>query len=170
MLALGSRPKGSPSPAWPSAPCRCTRPATPELVWVAVNRALDDATAATEPERQHRLATVVVGGGATGVELAKMLPADASRHGLAPDRRCGSSRRAPPSWPAPHPSWSTRPAESFLSLDAIEWDYRQSVSLPGSNYGSPGERRTLGRDRFDHVRRRLRLCDRTGADTHSQPV
>jgi NADH:ubiquinone reductase (H+-translocating) len=47
------------------------------------HRALDDAAAATEPERQHRPATVVVGGGgATGVELA----AEASRHGLAPDR------------------------------------------------------------------------------------
>ena len=29
VLALGSRPTTSPSPAWPSARCRCTRPATP---------------------------------------------------------------------------------------------------------------------------------------------
>ena len=53
--------------------------------------ALTAAAAATDTERQHRLATVVVGGGgATGVELAgelaEMLPAEASRHGLAPDR------------------------------------------------------------------------------------
>ena len=131
MLALGSRPNDFAIPGLAQRALSLYSASDAELVWVAVNRALDDATAATEPERQHRLATVVVGGGATGVELAKMLPADASRHGLAPDRRCGSSRRAPPSWPAPHPSWSTRPAESFLSLDAIEWDYRQSVSLPG---------------------------------------
>jgi NADH dehydrogenase FAD-containing subunit len=56
----------------------------------AVNTALTAAAAATDPERQRRLATVVVGGGATGVELAgelaEMLPAVASRHGLAPDR------------------------------------------------------------------------------------
>ena len=62
-----------------------------ERVWAAVMTALTAAAAATDPERQHRLATVVVGGGgATGVELAgelaEMLPAEASRHGLAPDR------------------------------------------------------------------------------------
>ncbi|HEY6689122.1 MAG TPA: FAD-dependent oxidoreductase, partial [Propionibacteriaceae bacterium] len=60
-------------------------------VWAAVNRALDDAAAAADPEGQRRLATVVVGGGgATGVELAgelaEMLPKVASGHGLAPDR------------------------------------------------------------------------------------
>jgi NADH:ubiquinone reductase (H+-translocating) len=62
-----------------------------ERVWAAVMTALTATAAATDPERQHRLATVVVGGGgATGVELAgelaEMLPAEASRHGLAPDR------------------------------------------------------------------------------------
>jgi NADH dehydrogenase len=58
-----------------------------ERVWAAVNRALDDAAAAADPERQRHLATVVVGGGgATGVELAEMLPEVANGHGLAPDR------------------------------------------------------------------------------------
>jgi NADH dehydrogenase FAD-containing subunit len=66
--------------------------------------------AATDPERQHRLATVVVGGGgATGIELAgelaEMLPAEASRHGLAPDRPAvWLIEASPPSWPAPPPS------------------------------------------------------------------
>ena len=87
MLALGSRPNDFAIPGLAQRALSLYSASDAELVWVAVNRALDDATAATEPERQHRLATVVVGGGgATGVELAEMLPADASRHGLAPDR------------------------------------------------------------------------------------
>jgi NADH:ubiquinone reductase (H+-translocating) len=62
-----------------------------ERVWAAVMTALTAAAAATDSERQRCLATVVVGGsGATGVELAgelaEMLPAEASRRGLAPDR------------------------------------------------------------------------------------
>ena len=134
VLALGSRPNDFAIPGLAQRALSLYSASDAEQVWAAVMTALTAAAAATDPERQHRLATVVVGGGgATGVELAgelaEMLPAEASRHGLAPDRPpCGSSRRAPPSWPAPHPSWSTRPAESFLSLDAIEWDYRQSVS------------------------------------------
>jgi NADH dehydrogenase FAD-containing subunit len=60
-------------------------------VWAPVGKALDAAAAVAGPERQRRLATVVVGGGgATGVklasELAEILPAVASGHGLAPDR------------------------------------------------------------------------------------
>ena len=56
-------------------------------MWAAVNKALDAAAAATDPERQRCLATVVVGGGgATGVELAgelaEILPEVASGHGL----------------------------------------------------------------------------------------
>ena len=59
-----------------------------EQVWAAVGNALTAAAAATDPGEQRRLATVVVGGGgATGVELAgelaEILPAVASGHGLA---------------------------------------------------------------------------------------
>ena len=60
-------------------------------MWAAVGNALTAAAAVADPERQRRLATVVVGGGgATGVELAgelaEVLPAVASGHGLAADR------------------------------------------------------------------------------------
>jgi hypothetical protein len=41
-----------------------------EQVWAVVNHAIATAAKAADPERQRRLATVVVGGGgATGVEL-----------------------------------------------------------------------------------------------------
>jgi NADH dehydrogenase FAD-containing subunit len=72
--------------------------------------ALRTAAAATDPERQRCLATVVVGGGgATGAklagELAEMLPEAADRHGLASDRPAVWLVEAgPPSWPAPHRS------------------------------------------------------------------
>ena len=84
-----------------------------ERVWEAVNKALTAAAAAADPEQQRRLATVVVGGGgATGVELAgelaEILPKVASQataaDGARPGRPCSWSRRAPPSWPAPHRS------------------------------------------------------------------
>src|SRR5205814_1055623 len=62
-----------------------------ERAWAAASAALAAAAAVSDPEQQRRLATVVVGGGgATGVELAgelaEMLPEEAGRHGLAPDR------------------------------------------------------------------------------------
>jgi len=90
VLALGSRPNDFAIPGLAQRSLSLYSASDAERVWAAVNRALDDAAAA-DPERQQRLATVVVGGGgATGVELAgelaEMLPEEASRHGLAPDR------------------------------------------------------------------------------------
>src|SRR5512133_2402427 len=91
VLARGSRPNDFAVPGLAQRALSLYSASDAERVWAAVMTALTAAAAATEPERQHRLATVVVGGGgATGVELAgelaEMLPAEASRHGLAPDR------------------------------------------------------------------------------------
>ena len=59
-------------------------------MWEAVSKALTAAAADADPAQERRLATVVVGGGATGVELAgelaEILPKVVSGHGLAPDR------------------------------------------------------------------------------------
>jgi len=91
VLALGSRPNDFAIPGLAERTLSVYSASDAERVWAAVNKALDDAAAATDPERQRCLATVVVGGGgATGVELAgelaEVLPAVASSHGLAPDR------------------------------------------------------------------------------------
>ena len=91
VLALGSRPNDFAIPGLAQRALSLYSASDAERVWAAVMTALTAAAAATDPERQHRLATVVVGGGgATGVELAgelaEMLPEEASRHGLAPDR------------------------------------------------------------------------------------
>jgi NADH:ubiquinone reductase (H+-translocating) len=61
-----------------------------EQVWTAVNKSLETAASATDPELRRRLVTVVVGGGgATGVELAgelaEAMPKVARRLGLATD-------------------------------------------------------------------------------------
>ena len=90
VLALGSRPNDFAIPGLAQRALSLYSASDAERVWTAVKRALDDAATA-DPERQRRLATVVVGGGgATGVELAgelaEMLPEVASGHGLAPDR------------------------------------------------------------------------------------
>ena len=90
VLALGSRPNDFAIPGLAQRALSLYSASDAERVWAAVKRALDDAATA-DPERQRRLATVVVGGGgATGVELAgelaEMLPEVASGHGLAPDR------------------------------------------------------------------------------------
>jgi NADH dehydrogenase len=91
VLALGSRPNDFAIPGMAERALSLYSANDAQRVWAAVNRALDDAAAAADPEGQRRLATVVIGGGgATGVELAgelaEMLPKVASGHGLAPDR------------------------------------------------------------------------------------
>src|SRR5438067_8016315 len=91
VLALGSRPNDFAIPGLAQRALSLYSASDAERVWAAVNKALDDAAGAADPERQRRLATVVVGGGgATGVELAgelaEMLPELASGHGLAPGR------------------------------------------------------------------------------------
>jgi NADH:ubiquinone reductase (H+-translocating) len=91
VLALGSRPNDFAIPGLAQRALSLYSANDAERVWAAAMTTLMDAAAASDPERQRRLATVVVGGGgATGVELAgelaEMLPEEASRHGLAPDR------------------------------------------------------------------------------------
>ena len=91
VLALGSRPNDFAIPGLAQRALSLYSASDAEQVWAAINRALDDAAAVADPDRQRRLATVVVGGGgATGVELAgelaEMLPEVASGHGLASDR------------------------------------------------------------------------------------
>jgi NADH:ubiquinone reductase (H+-translocating) len=91
VLALGSRPNDFAIPGLAQRALSVYSASDAERVWAAVSQALDDAAAATDPERQRHLATVVVGGGgATGVELAgelaAILPQVASDHGLAPGR------------------------------------------------------------------------------------
>ena len=91
VLALGSRPNDFAIPGLAERALSLYSASDAERVWSAVSKALTAAAAAATPERQRRLATVVVGGGgATGVELAgelaEILPAVASRHGLAPGR------------------------------------------------------------------------------------
>ena len=98
VLALGSRPNDFAIPRLAERALSLYSASDAQRVWAAVNRALDDAAAAPDVERQRRLATVVVGGGgATGVELAgelaEMLPEVASGHGLAPDRPARSGVR-----------------------------------------------------------------------------
>ena len=91
MLALGSRPNDFAIPGLAQRTLSVYSAGDAERVWEAVGQALTAAAAAADPGQQRRLATVVVGGGgATGVELAgelaEVLPAEATRHGLAPDR------------------------------------------------------------------------------------
>jgi len=91
VLALGSRPNDFAIPGLEQRALSLYSASDAERVWAAISKALDAAAGATDPGRQRRLATVVVGGGgATGVELAgelaEMLPEVASGHGLAPDR------------------------------------------------------------------------------------
>jgi NADH:ubiquinone reductase (H+-translocating) len=91
VLALGSRPNDFAIPGLAQRTLSLYSASDADRVWTAVNRALAAAAAAPDPAEQRRLGTVVVGGGgATGVELAgelaEMLPAVASGHGLAPDR------------------------------------------------------------------------------------
>jgi NADH:ubiquinone reductase (H+-translocating) len=91
VLALGSRPNDFAIPGLAERTISLYSVADAERVWAAVNDTIGAAARATDPERQRRLATVVVGGGgATGVELAgelaEMLPEVARGHGLAPDR------------------------------------------------------------------------------------
>jgi NADH dehydrogenase len=91
VLALGSRPNDFAIPGLAQRTLSLYSASDAERVWAAVSEALTAAAADTDPERQRRLATVVVGGGgATGVELAgelaEMLPEVARRHGIATDR------------------------------------------------------------------------------------
>jgi NADH dehydrogenase len=88
VLALGSRPNDFAIPGLAQRALSLYSASDAEQVWAAVGNALTAAAAATDPGEQRRLATVVVGGGgATGVELAgelaEILPAVASGHGLA---------------------------------------------------------------------------------------
>jgi NADH dehydrogenase len=91
VLALGSRPNDFAIPGLAQRTLSLYSASDAERVWAAVGKTLTAAAAATDPERQRCLATVVVGGGgATGVELAgelaEILPGMASGHGLAPNR------------------------------------------------------------------------------------
>jgi NADH:ubiquinone reductase (H+-translocating) len=90
VLALGSRPNDFAIPGLAQRTLSLYSAGDAERVWAAVNKVLEDAAAARDPERQRCLATVVVGGGgATGVELAgelaEVLPEVAGGHGLARD-------------------------------------------------------------------------------------
>jgi NADH:ubiquinone reductase (H+-translocating) len=91
LLALGSRPNDFAIPGLAERALSLYSVEDAERVWAAANRAVVAAARDPDPERQRRLATVVIGGGgATGVELAgelaEMLPEVARRHGLQPDR------------------------------------------------------------------------------------
>jgi NADH:quinone reductase (non-electrogenic) len=91
VLALGSRPNDFAIPGLAQRALSLYSASDAERVWEAVGTALTSAAAATDPDRQRCLATVVVGGGgATGVELAgelaEVLPEVAKAHGLAPER------------------------------------------------------------------------------------
>jgi NADH:ubiquinone reductase (H+-translocating) len=91
VLALGSRPNDFAIPGLADRALSLYSASDAERVWAAVSNALTAAAAETGPERQHRLATVVVGGGgATGVELAgelaEILPEAVRSRGLAPGR------------------------------------------------------------------------------------
>src|SRR4029453_8005479 len=64
VLALGSRPNDFAIPGLAERALSLYSSTDAERVWAAVNTALTAAAAATDPERQQRLATgVVVGGG-----------------------------------------------------------------------------------------------------------
>jgi NADH:ubiquinone reductase (H+-translocating) len=91
VLALGSKPNDFDIPGLAQRAISLYSASDAERVWTAASKALTAAAAEADPERQRRLATVVVGGGgATGVEtageLAEIMPAVASSHGLAPGR------------------------------------------------------------------------------------
>jgi NADH dehydrogenase len=91
VLALGSRPNDFAIPGLAERAMSLYSAGDAERVWAAAGEALTAAAAVSDPAEQRRMATVVVGGaGATGVELAgelaEMLPKEASRRGLAPDR------------------------------------------------------------------------------------
>lgn len=90
-LTLGSRPNDFAIPGLAKRAMSLYSAGDAERVWAAVSETLTAAAAEADPERQRRLATVVVGGGgATGVELAgelaEMLPEVAGGHGLAAGR------------------------------------------------------------------------------------
>jgi NADH dehydrogenase len=91
VLALGSRPNDFAIPGLAERAMSLYSAGDAERVWAAAGEALTAAAAVSDPAEQRRMATVVVGGaGATGVELAgelaEMLPKEASRRGLEPDR------------------------------------------------------------------------------------
>jgi NADH:ubiquinone reductase (H+-translocating) len=107
VLALGSQPNDFAIPGLAQRALSLYSASHPERVCPAASKALTAAVAAASPERQRRLATVVVGGVATEVELAGELaeilpegPAATTWHPVGPP--CSLSRQAPPSWPAPH--------------------------------------------------------------------
>jgi len=138
VLALASRPNDFAIPGLARRALSLYSASDAERVWAAVSEALTAAGAATGPGRQRRLATVVVGGGgATGVELAEMLPEVASGHGLArTDPSSCLSRPAAPSWPALRRSSSTRPPESFLTSGSRSASTRRSPPRPRRASGS----------------------------------
>ena len=90
VLALGSRPNDFAIPGLAERTLTLYSSDDAERVWEAVKATLAAAAATSDPERQRRLATVVIGGaGATGVELAgelaEMLPEVAKGLGLPTD-------------------------------------------------------------------------------------
>ncbi len=87
VLALGSRPNDFAIPGLALRTLSLYSADDAERVWEAVTKALTAAAAAPDPGQQRRLAPRVVGGGgATGGELAEILPQVAGAHGLAADR------------------------------------------------------------------------------------
>src|SRR4051794_30187900 len=108
VLALGSRPNDFAIPGLAQRTLSLYSASDAERVWAAVIKALEDAEAARDPERQRCLATVVVGGGgATGVELAgelaEVLPELAGGHGLGRKLPRGGLVEAGPPHPARFP-------------------------------------------------------------------
>jgi NADH:ubiquinone reductase (H+-translocating) len=106
VLALGSRPNDFAIPGLAERALSLYSAADGARVWAAVGKALTTAATATDPERQRRLATVVVGGGgATGVELAgelaEMLPQVASSSMRSPSTTRGLSSRSVPAAVSP---------------------------------------------------------------------
>src|SRR3954470_8703232 len=63
VLALGSRPNDFAIPGLAERTLSLYSANDAEHVWAAVNKALEDAAAVDDPQRQRCLATVVVGGG-----------------------------------------------------------------------------------------------------------
>ena len=110
VLALGSRPTTSPSPAWPSAPCRCIRPATPSGCGRrSARRSMTPrppptpgSSAAWRPWWSAAAAPPGSSWPASWPRRCPRWPAAAACRPAGPP--FSSSRRAPPSWPAPRRS------------------------------------------------------------------
>jgi NADH:ubiquinone reductase (H+-translocating) len=94
VLALGSRPNDFAIPGLAQRALLLYSASDAQRVWAAVNKALDDAAAAADPERQRRLAS--------WPRCCPRWPAATAWRPTGPP--CCLSRQAPPSWPAPRRS------------------------------------------------------------------